>query len=104
MTKEPSVCGRTPGTATFGQACDEWLRYLEQEKQVAELTLQTDRGAVRARLVPFFGKDTSVDAITTDRIDAYRAHSLTVGGARCRPLSPSSVQRDMTNLSAISAS
>lgn len=29
------------------------LRYIEQAKQVAEKTLITNRGAVRARLIPF---------------------------------------------------
>jgi integrase len=86
---------------TFGEACAEWLRYLEEEKQVAERTLGTNRGAVNARLVPFFGKDTPIGEITTERIDAYRAHSLTVGGARGRPLKRTTVQRDLTNLSGV---
>jgi hypothetical protein len=75
--------------------------YLEQEKQVAELTLGTNRGAVRARLIPFFGKDTPIGEITTERIDAYRANALTVGGAHGRPLKHTTVQRDLTNLSGI---
>jgi hypothetical protein len=63
--------------------------YLEQEKQVAELTLNTDRSAARVRLIRFFGADTPIMDITTKKIDAYRAHSLTVGGARGRPVTPS---------------
>jgi integrase len=86
---------------TFGEACAEWLRWLEHEKQVAERTLGTDRGAVNARLIPFFGASTPLETIDTARIDAYRAHSLTKGGARGRPLKPSTVARDMTNVSAI---
>jgi hypothetical protein len=31
-------------TVSFGAACAEWLRYLENEKQVAERTLGTNRG------------------------------------------------------------
>lgn len=72
-----------PGsTVTFREACAEWLRYIEQEKQVAEKTLITNRGAVRARLIPYFGEDTPIREISTERIDAYRARALTQGGAR----------------------
>jgi integrase len=86
---------------TFADACAEWLRYLEEEKQVAERTLQTNRGAVTARLTPFFGKDTPITDITTERIDAYRAHGLKHGCKRGRPLKDTTVARDMTNVSAI---
>jgi integrase len=86
---------------TFGEACAEWLRYLEEEKQVAERTLGTNRGAVRARLIPFFGEDTAIGEITTEQIDAYRAHGLKRGGRRGRPLKDTTVARDMTNISAI---
>lgn len=52
---------------------------------MAERTLGTNRGAVRARLAPFFSTDTPIEEITTETIDAYRLHGLTVGGARGRP-------------------
>lgn len=96
------AAGTSPAsTVTFAAAADEWLRYLEHEKGVAERTLGTNQGAVRARLIPFFGADTPVTEITTERIDAYRAHGLTVGGAHGRPLKRTTVQRDLTNLSGI---
>jgi integrase len=96
--------GHGPGAMpAFGAACEEWLRYLEQEKGVSERTLATNRGAVRARLVPFFGKDTPIGEIGSETIDAFRAHSLTVGGRHGRPLKPTTVQRDLTNLSGILA-
>ena len=91
----------TQSGVTFAAACNEWLRYLEQEKQVAERTLGTNQGAVRARLVPFFGEDTPIGDITTERIDAFRAHSLMEGGAHGRPLKATTVQRDLTNLSGV---
>ena len=81
---------------TFQRACDEWLGYLEQEKRVASTTLRHNRSAVAARLVPFFGADAPIIDISTERIDAYRVHSLVE-----RELSPSTVQRDLTNLSGI---
>ena len=83
------------------QGCDEWLRYLEHERRLAERTLTSNRDALCARLTPFFGADTQLSDITTQRIDAFRAHALTVGGARGRPLKPSTVQRDLTLLSGI---
>lgn len=86
------------GGHTFGDACSEWLRYLEQEKRVAHTTLRHNRSAVAARLSPFFGADTPVGGITSDRIDAYRVHLLVE-----RALAPSTVQRDLTNLSGIFA-
>jgi hypothetical protein len=58
LMDEAAAAKPAPATVTFGQAVDEWLRYLEQEKGVAERTLSTNRGAARARLIPFFGDDT----------------------------------------------
>ena len=80
----------------MGRACDEWLRYLEQERGTAYTTLRHNRSNVNARLAPFFGKDTPVADITTERIDAYRVHVL-VG----RGLSRSTAQKDLTHLSGI---
>jgi integrase len=88
---------------TFSDACSEWLRYLDQEKALAESTLATNRSATRARLIPAFGEDTPISEITTARIDAYRAHLLTVGGASGRPLARSTVARDLTNVCGIFA-
>lgn len=81
---------------TFVNACAEWLRYLEQEKQSAVTTLRDRRSAVNARLVPFFGEDTDLLKVSTGGIDAYRVHCLVDKG-----LSPSTVQCDLTNLSGI---
>jgi integrase len=81
---------------SFDDACKEWLRYLAHEKRVSLTTLRHNRSAVRARLAPFFGAQTPLDDITTARIDAYREHALVERG-----LSPSTVQRDLTNLSGI---
>jgi integrase len=100
---EAATAKPASAAVTFGQACDEWLRYSEHEKQVAEKTMITNRGAVRARLVPFFGRDTPLSDITTETIDAYRAAAL-VGDERIgrgKPLARNSVMRDLTNLSAI---
>jgi integrase len=81
---------------TFGEACAEWLRYLEQEKQSAVTTLRDRRSAVNARLVPFFGENTVLPQTGAKDIDGYRVHALVEKG-----LSPSTVQCDLTNLSGI---
>jgi integrase len=84
------------GRHTFGDATREWLRYLEQERPTAATTLRHNGSAVRARLLPFFGEHTPVGEITTERIDAYRVDALVE-----RELAPSTVQRDMCNLSGV---
>jgi integrase len=92
-----------PVAHTFGAACDEWLRYGEHERRWSERNLATNTGAIKARLIPYFGKDTPVGEITTARVDAYRGAALSghenIG--RGNPLAPNTVARDMTNLSAI---
>jgi hypothetical protein len=85
---EDASSARPMSTVTFGVACREWLRYLEHEKLLAERTLGTNRSAVRGRLVRFFGEETQLTDISTARIDAFRAHSLTVGGECGHPLKP----------------
>lgn len=57
---------------TFRDACHEWLRYVEHEKQRAASTLRGYRNIVAGRLIPAFGADTPLDAITTREVDAYR--------------------------------
>jgi transposase InsO family protein len=43
----PASAGRT-----FGEACDEWLRYVEHERQRSTSTLRDYRHTVRAHLAP----------------------------------------------------
>ena len=96
LMEEASTANGRPRSITFAQACDEWLRYLEQERGIAYTTLRHNRSDVNARLTPFFGKDTPVADITTERIDAYRVHVLVERG-----LSRSTAQKDLTHLSGI---
>lgn len=50
---------------TFSDACSEWLRYLEVERERAPSTLRDYRNVVRGSLIPEFGPETSLDQITT---------------------------------------
>lgn len=74
--------GLAPGVSSrrsFGEACDAWLAYVEQEKDRAPTTLRDYRNTCRSRLRPDFGEDTPVERITREQIDAWRAALLTEG-------------------------
>ena len=64
---------------TFQDATAEWLRYVEHDRQRAPSTLSDYRNVVNACLLPEFGKDTPLEQITTERIDAYRERLLDDG-------------------------
>jgi integrase len=61
---------------TFREGCDEWLRYVEHERQRAPSTLRDYRNVVDCYLVPEFGAETPLDSMTTERIDSYRERLL----------------------------
>lgn len=69
--------GRLPGQvrtgATFGDAVREWLRYVEHDRQRAASTVADYRGVAHYSLLPEFGDDTPLEAITIDRVDEWRA-------------------------------
>jgi integrase len=85
-----------PDRHTFGEACAEWLRWGEQEAGWALTTRRNNRSSVNTRLVAFFGGNTAIAGITTERIDEYTVHALVeCGHAR------STVQGDLAHLSGI---
>jgi hypothetical protein len=87
--KRPTPAGqRASGAVTFGEACAEWLRYIEHERKRAPSTLADYRSSVRAWLLPGFGAETPVGAIDTATIDGWRGKLL--ADAR---LSPRSIQK-----------
>jgi hypothetical protein len=65
--------------ATFGDACTEWLRYIEHDRQRTHSTLRDYRNTVRRYLLPCFSADTPVAKITTDDTDALRESMLNEG-------------------------
>lgn len=69
----------SPTAVTFGQACAEWLRYGEHDKQLATSTLSDYRNVVNGYLLPEFGADTPLAHITTEVLDAYRERLLAEG-------------------------
>src|SRR5215218_7899619 len=69
---------KRPGK-TFGDACAEWLRYVEHEKQRAPSTLKDYRNTVKCYLKPEFGEETPLEDITTERLDEFRERMLDEG-------------------------
>jgi integrase len=64
---------------TFGDACAEWLRYGEDEKDLAASTLRDYKNTVKVRLLPEFGEDTRIEKIDTEQIDEFRERLLEEG-------------------------
>lgn len=80
----------------FGDACEEWLRYVEREKKRAPSTVYGYRNDVRSTLLPAFGSATPVTEITTAKIDDWREQLLEDGH-----LSDRTVQKLQTYLHGI---
>lgn len=88
--------GRLPGQvrsgATFGDAVAEWLRYIEHDRQRAPSTVSDYKSVAGHDLLPEFGADTQLEAITVDRVDAYRARAMREGRLSNRTITKHLVQ------------
>jgi integrase len=82
--------------ATFADAAEEWLRYVEQDRDCKPSTLVDYRSVVRG-LLPEFG-ELRLDQITPERIEAWRA---SLGADRERPLSNRTRNKSLTILGGI---
>src|SRR4051794_18881100 len=60
--------GATFGDATFGDAVDAWLSYVEHEKQRKPSTLRDNRNVARHDLLPRFGAETPMRRVVRGRI------------------------------------
>lgn len=63
------------GSETFGAAIDEWLRYVEHDRERARSTVADYKATVERHLRPVFG-DEPLRKVTTERIDALREELL----------------------------
>jgi integrase len=63
---------------TFGDACAEWLRYVEHDRQRAPSTVADYSCTVRV-CVAEFGRDTPLEKVTTERIEEWRERLLDEG-------------------------
>jgi len=73
-------------TVTYGDARDEWLRYVEFDRLRAPSTVRDYRNTSKRYLLPAFGMETPVTKITTEAIDAYRELELGRGQLSRRTL------------------
>jgi integrase len=62
----------TPTRVKFGQACDDWLDYIEHDRKRRPTTVRGYRNTVSCYLRPAFSDSTPIDDITTTEVDAYR--------------------------------
>lgn len=81
---------------TFGEACDEWLRYIEHDRQRAPSTLRDYRNTVNGWILERFPRGTPIEKITTEKIDEWREELLDEGR-----LSRRSVQKALVLLHGI---
>jgi integrase len=79
------LAGAVESGATFTDAAAEWLRYVEQDRKRRPSTLADYKGVVAHALEPEFG-DLALEAITAERIDAYRAGLVEEGRLSARTI------------------
>ncbi len=81
LSEAPTVLPAVSEVAvTFEEACMEWLRYVERDRQRAPSTVADYRYAVNTHLQPAFGASTPVAQIDTEAVDAFRERLLADGG------------------------
>jgi integrase len=79
--KDPSV-NIAPSNITLGMACAEYLHYAKHDKRCAPSTVKAYLSHVDSKILPWFGKETPVEEIATDRVEALRDDLLTRVSAR----------------------
>jgi integrase len=73
-----TLAGAVATGATFADAAAEWLRYVEHDRRRRPSTLADYKGVVKHALEREFG-ELALEAITPERIDAYRARLVDEG-------------------------
>lgn len=87
-----------PSHVTFKQACDEYLRYVQERSNPCKRSTVGDyQSAIKTHLLPEFGEAAPVEDITTVDVDAFRERLL--DGKR----SPRTVQKQLILLHGIMA-
>jgi len=76
---------------TFADACAEWLRYVELDRQRRPSTVIGYRSALTAHLLPKFG-ERPIEAITAEAIENYRARLVAEGKLSARTVNKLLVQ------------
>jgi integrase len=84
-TRRGTLAGMTTTGATFMDAAGEWLRYVEQDRKRRPSTVRDYRNTINSRLNPEFGTE-PLEAIGSDRIDAWRAELVDEGKLSARTI------------------
>jgi integrase len=71
LAGEDPTLAIAPIRLTFGAAVDEWLDRTENVDKRAVSTLRDYRGTARLILTPHFGKDTPLEQITREQVQAF---------------------------------
>jgi integrase len=90
--RRQGLVARPAEGATFGDACAEWLRWIEHDRKRRVSTLRDYKRVVKTRLLPEFGADTRLERITSPQVDAWRERLVASG------LSARTVNKLLTNL------
>lgn len=64
---------QTATGASFGDACAEWLRYVEFDRERTKSTVSDYKSVVNRALLPAFEAETPIEEVTMRAIDSYRA-------------------------------
>ena len=88
--------GQRRSGATFGEAVEEWLRYVEHDRGRRRSTVRDYRLTAAAALLPAFGAETPLERVTQDAVESYRARLVAEGR-----LSPRTMNKHLTMLHGI---
>jgi integrase len=80
-----TLAGAVKTGATFADASAEWLRYVEHDRKRKPSTVADYKGVVRFALDHEFGT-LALEAVTEERIDAYRARLVHEGRLSARTI------------------
>ena len=71
---------------TFRRACEEWMRYVEFDRKRRPSTIRDYRREIEKRLIPEFGDQTPLSAITTAEIEAFCERMVAEGVLNARTI------------------
>ena len=83
--------------ATWEDACQEWLRWIEHDRKRRRSTVRDYRLTIEANLIPDLGADRKLETIQPKHLDAYQDALLAEGR-----ISPRTINKRLTIIHACS--
>jgi integrase len=77
--------------ATWGEACREWLRWIEHDRRRKRSTVRDYKLTIDANLIPDLGEDRTLETIQPKHVEAYRDVLLARG-----KLTPRTINKRLT--------